>query len=248
MSNKNQSSQYAAKISRRDSLKWLGMLTAGTAITVNSGYVNALTSATSNTKGHWPTLTLEPINAKGYGKDPNLIVPPSSPWPLILTVSELALVATVADIVVPREGNVPSASEVDVPSVINEWVSAPYERQQNDRHAIAHLLVWLNDEAKLRHKLAFIKLSPEQQLTIIDEIAFTPEKLDSAFTRPAEAFSVFRQLVLAAFFCSPAGMKDIGYLGNVAIAGDYPGPTKEAQAHLNNVLSELGLSQFAYKV
>jgi hypothetical protein len=52
--------------------------------------------------------------------------------------------------------------------------------------------------------------------------------------------------VLAAFFCTPEGCKDIGYLGNVPIAGDYPGPSDEAKAHLDQVLAELGLSEYAY--
>ncbi|NRA79786.1 MAG: gluconate 2-dehydrogenase subunit 3 family protein, partial [Pseudoalteromonas sp.] len=56
----------------------------------------------------------------------------------------------------------------------------------------------------------------------------------------------FKELVLAAFFCTPEGCKDIGYLGNVPIAGDYPGPSDEAKAHLDQVLAELGLSEYAY--
>ena len=52
-----------------------------------------------------------------------------------------------------------------------------------------------------------------------------------------------QELVLAAFFCTPEGCKDIGYLGNVPIAGDYPGPSDEAKAHLDQVLAELGLSE-----
>ena len=37
-------------------------------------------------------------------------------------------------------------------------------------------------------------------------------------------------------------MDDIGYLGNVPINGDYPGPSEEALAHLDGVLVALGLS------
>src|SRR5690606_40979560 len=66
--------------------------------------------------------------------------------------------------------------------------------------------------------------------------------------RIARAFARLRELVLAAYFCTPEGMEDIGYLGNVAIAGDYPGPTPDAYRHLEMVLSELGLSEFAYPV
>jgi len=57
-----------------------------------------------------------------------------------------------------------------------------------------------------------------------------------------KAFSVLRNLVLAAFFSTPEGTKDIGYLGNVPIPGDYPGPTSEAMAHLAIELKKLGLS------
>lgn len=43
-------------------------------------------------------------------------------------------------------------------------------------------------------------------------------------------------------FCSPEGVKDMGYLGNVPIVADYPGPTDEAMVHLDKVLDPLGLT------
>ncbi|MFP3398603.1 gluconate 2-dehydrogenase subunit 3 family protein, partial [Brevibacterium sp. SIMBA_078] len=85
--------------------------------------------------------------AKGYGQDPNLVMPPESPWPLTLTKDEITLVALLADYIVPREGDIPSASELQVPAVINEWVSAPYEGQQRDRIKILNSLAWINDES-----------------------------------------------------------------------------------------------------
>jgi hypothetical protein len=36
-------------------------------------------------------------------------------------------------------------------------------------------------------------------------------------------------------------------MGNVPISGDYPGPSKEAKDHIDGVLEELGLSEFAYQ-
>jgi hypothetical protein len=36
-------------------------------------------------------------------------------------------------------------------------------------------------------------------------------------------------------------MKDIGYMGNTPSAGEYPGPTPEALAHLNAALVKLNL-------
>jgi hypothetical protein len=61
----------------------------------------------------------------------------------------------------------------------------------------------------------------------------------------AGVFDGLRRLVMTAYFSSPEGTTDIGYQGNIAIAGDYPGPTPEAMEHLDAVLQELGLADYA---
>ena len=62
----------------------------------------------------------------------------------------------------------------------------------------------------------------------------------------ANVFDGLRTLVTIAYFASPEGTKDLGYIGNIPIAGDYPGPTPEAIAHLDTILDELGLTEYAY--
>lgn len=238
--------QYKSTITRRESLKWLGILSASAALPSLVGCEDSAKSTIINNvnnsiSGHWPDLTLSPITAKGYGKDPSMIIPPKSAWPKTLTSDQLSLVAVLADILVPRDGNVPSATEVNVPDVIDEWVSAPYQRQQKDRITILSTLIWINDEARLRFKINFTKLSAKKQLQIIDDIAYRKDDLADEFVNIVDAFSRFRKLVLAAFFCSPEGTKDLGYLGNIPIAGDYPGPTDEAMVHLKKILNELDL-------
>lgn len=246
--------QYQSGMTRRDSLKLLAALAASTMLPLLSGCEKpvgtagvAAPAAAAKTGEHWPELQLTPIGGKGYGKDPNLILPPKSPWPLTMTAAQLTLLAIVADILIPRDGQVPSASEVNVPAVVDEWISAPYERQQRDRPIILAALTWLDDEATMRYQTNFAKLTSAQRLTIIDDIAYDNEQTQPQFKRIAKAFSHLRGLVVAAFFATPEGTKDIGYVGNVPIAGDYPGPTAEAYAHLDKVLAELGLSEFAYK-
>lgn len=243
-SNKDETSvekSYKPGLTRRESLKWLGLLSASVAVPAIITLSGEETVAETG-KGHWPELSLKPVSSAGYGKDPNLIVPPESPWPLTLQQRELNTIAVLSDIIVPREGSVPSASEVKVPDVVNEWVSAPYAGQQRDRLEILSLLAWLEDESTLRYKNGFRAITPSQKIAIIDDIAFKKAFRSDVFARPAKAFSRLRSLVLAAFFCSPEGTKDLGYLGNVPIAGDYPGPTREAMQHLNGLLDHLGLS------
>ncbi|WP_042150436.1 MULTISPECIES: gluconate 2-dehydrogenase subunit 3 family protein [unclassified Pseudoalteromonas] len=230
---------YQSGLTRRDALKWMGALSLGAALPAISG---SKTTIATKSKGNWPQLKLPAITAKGYGKDPILLTPNQQFWPLSLTTAQLTLVAVISDIIVPSEGVVPSATQVKVPDVIDEWVSAPYERQQADRIEILNLLAWFDDESARRFNRLFVDISAAKQLMIIDDIAFKKAKLVDEFIHAANAFSRLRQLVLAAFFCSPEGTKDIGYLGNRPVAGDYPGPTKEAMNHLDQILDELGLS------
>ena len=238
--------KYISGMTRRESLKWMGLLAAGSAVSLTAGCSKVI-EGESSSAGHWPDLDIAPVTAEGYGTDPNMVMPPESPWPLTLTEAQLTLVAVLADFIVPREGNHPSATDVQVPSVIDEWVSAPYHGQQKDRVTILHALAWIDDESALRFNQSFLQLSTKQQREILDDIAYFNEQTSEQFKRIGKAFLRFKDLVLGAYFCTPEGCKDIGYLGNVPIAGDYPGPTPEAKAHLDGVLAELGLSEYAYR-
>jgi hypothetical protein len=190
----------------------------------------------------WPQLTLEPVTAAGYGQDPELITPAPAPWPRLLSESQLALLAVLSDIIVPREGDVPSASEVGVPDVIDEWVSAPYPTQQEHRAVLEPGLRWMDDESMRRHGKTFMTSSVDQQLAMIDDIAYEDRETPVGLEMPKVFFSGLRTLVVGAFFTSPEGIEDLGYIGNTPIYGDYPGPSDEAMAHLDTLLEDLGLS------
>jgi hypothetical protein len=237
-----QAESYGPRLSRRESLKWLGALLAGGALTTSAARHAFALEIPGAISGHWPALKLPPVTARGYGQDPDLMTADRAPWPTTLTVSELATVGLLADILVPREGKVPSASELHVPDVVDEWVSAPYAEQQQDRLALLSLLQWLDDEAELRFGKPFAKLRKKRQLEIVDDIAWYDAA--EAFRPAAAAFERLRAIVVAAFYCSPEGHADIGYLGGVVIPGDYPGPTREAEAHLAEILASLGLEPY----
>ncbi|NVK58148.1 MAG: gluconate 2-dehydrogenase subunit 3 family protein [Alteromonadaceae bacterium] len=232
-------------LTRRQSLKLFAMMVAGATL---PGCFGQSSNPVSNTAkaGHWPTLTIEPISLPGYGQDPNLIVPPASAWPKTLTKQQLDLVSRISDVLLPAEGAKPGALSIGAPSVVDEWVSAPYSGQQRDRDSILRLLMWLDEEAQIHHQQGFLSVTEAQQKAILDTIAFGESHAQAGYEMPARAFNRLRELVLAAYFCSVPGSREIGYMGNVAISGDYPGPTDEAKAHLDDVLAQLGLSEYAY--
>ena len=65
-------------------------------------------------------------------------------------------VAILSDIICPADERGPAATDVGVPDVIDEWVSAPYSSQQRDRVEIINGLQWLDDEAAMRFGSSFV--------------------------------------------------------------------------------------------
>ena len=172
--------------------------------------------------------------AKGYGVDPNLLktYKPGDLWPLVLNRTQLRTAASLCDVIIPAEGGTPSASALDVHQFINEWVSAPYPTHERDRATIVSGLAWMDEEATRRFSAPFTKISMAQKHAICDDICHEP-KATTPFKRAAAFFQRYRDLTAGGFYTTPAGMKDIGYVGNVAMQS-FTGPPKA-------VLEKLGL-------
>ncbi|MFK7864289.1 MAG: gluconate 2-dehydrogenase subunit 3 family protein [Pseudohongiellaceae bacterium] len=236
---------YNPKMSRRESLKRIGtmatvVMVGGVPVACDTAEPEVNQASSTPKAGHWPDIELETITGPTYGTDP-IISNPTVPWPLTLSETQRDQVAVLGDIVCPADDRGPSASEVGVPDVIDEWVSAPYSNQQRDRVQIINGLQWLDDEAQRRFDSSFVAISSEQRIEIIEDIAYRSQFEIDEFELPARFFSRIRRLVFGAYFSSPEGIQDIGYIGNIPIAGDYPGPTEEAMKHIRQVADTLGL-------
>lgn len=214
-------------IDRRTTLRWFAAALAAGPL-----------AGCGDSDGAWRAP--RPITGAGYGTDPDLM-DPSVPWPLTLTDAELATVAALADLILPADGDAPAASAMGVPAFINEWVSAPYEAQQNDRALIVPGLAWIDRESRSRNGRLFVQATDEAKRAILDDIAFR-DRVKPGLERAAEFFGRMRALMLGAYYTTPEGWAEIGYLGNQPTAGPYPGPTPEAMAHLRAAASRLGLT------
>jgi len=173
--------------------------------------------------------------AHGYGTDPNLVANyhAGELWPLTLTASERRLAGILADIIIPADEHSPSAAAVGVVEFIDEWVSAPYPAQQRDRTLVLGGFAWLDEEAARRFGKGFADLDTPLQHGICDDIC---DESRAATERRAAArfFALYRDLSAGAFYSSPAGRKDLSYIGNVPLARfDGPPPA---------LLKTLGLS------
>ena len=175
----------------------------------------------------------------GYGKDPDLS-DPTVPWPRTMTNRQLDACAQLCDLVLPADERSPAASALGVHEFIDEWISAPYSQQQADRALILEHLEWLERQCRSRYGGGFADTDPRELDELIAMVA-GPDPADPQVRRQAECFARFRYVAVGAYYTTAEGIADIGYLGNVPVTGDYPGPSKAAMAHLFGVLRQLGL-------
>jgi len=212
-------------LSRRDAMKWL----AGTAA---AGTVAPVIGAPGETE---PTPPAMPTRHPIY--DPDFTKPAVFPWEKQFTTEELKTTTTLADLILPKDENGPAASEVGVPDFINEWCSAPYPDNRDDGETIRGGLAWLNTESFRRFEKRFDELAVAEQSQIVDDIC------DDAKAQPehkigARFFKKFRQLSLGGYYTHSATWRHLGYVGNLPVAGPYPGPPQE-------LIERLGLQDVA---
>lgn len=215
-------------VDRRTTLAWLAAALAIPETARGSGLEGTT----------WPVVELTPITAPGYGVDPDLLNP-KLPWPLTLKQTELKAAAALCDMILPADGQYSAASAVGVPAFVDEWISAPYPRQQQDRELIVAGLVWLDAESVRRSGKAFADATDADRRAICDDIAFSA-KVKPGFEKPASFFANVRRLTLKAYYSTEEGWAQLGYMGNTPTEGPYPGPTPEAMAHIQQVIARLG--------
>jgi gluconate 2-dehydrogenase subunit 3-like protein len=223
-------------ISRRVTLAWIAAASASAFAPGSSR------AAEGGAPASWSNAALPPVTAPGYGHDPDLNAA-AVPWPLTFNPHQRAILRLAADLMLPADAHSPSGGALPLDAFLDEWISAPYPLQQQDRALILPGLAWLDAEAGRRFSVDFASASDAQRRAIFDAIAFR-DRVAPGYEQPAQFFARLRGLMLVGFYTLPEGMADIGYLGNKPLPGDYPGPTPDAMAHLNANLVKLGLKPF----
>jgi hypothetical protein len=226
------------EISRRVTLAWVAAASAGAFAMAGCEAAEAQADSAATQASPWP-IEPAPLQAPGYGQDPDLNKP-VIPWPLTLDPQQREKLRIAADLMLPADAQSPSGGTLQLDAFVDEWVSAPYPQQRADRSLILSGLQWLDDESRRRFNLDFAQVSDAQRRAIFDAIAFRGT-VKPGYGRPAQFFARLRGLMLSGFYSLPEGIADIGYLGNKPSLGRYAGPTKEAMAHLNASLAKLGL-------
>jgi hypothetical protein len=125
------------------------------------------------------------------------------------TTHEMATIALLADIIIPKDDISGSATEAGVPAFIEFIVKDMPQHQIPMRGG----LKWLDLQCFQRYQKAFKDCSSQQQIEMVDAIAY-PETAKPEMKQGVAFFNLMRNLTASGFYTSEMGVKDVGYMGN----------------------------------
>ena len=125
------------------------------------------------------------------------------------TDHEMATITVLVDIIIPADEVSGSATEAKVPEFIEFIVKDMPSHQTPMRGG----LKWLDLQCMKRYEKSFVDCSSQQQLAMIDEIAY-PDKAKKEMSQGVKFFNLMRNLTATGFYTSEIGVKDLGYIGN----------------------------------
>ncbi|MFN5423025.1 MAG: gluconate 2-dehydrogenase subunit 3 family protein [bacterium] len=187
---------------RRKSLKALAVGTLGGAALLNAckSTADKPTDAASRSLADGFTLDRQPEELAQYNK----VVSET-----FFTKHEMETITILADIIIPKDEISGSASDAKVPDFI-EFIAKDMPEHQTPMRGG---LMWIDRHSFKKNGKNFKECSGEQQIAIVDEIAY-PNKAAKEVAQGVAFFSLMRNLTCTGFYTSQIGVKDIGYAGN----------------------------------
>jgi hypothetical protein len=188
--------------SRRDVLKVIG--------TAPAALVPLVPFRTESATQAAPAATVKPYQPKVF--DPH----------------EWKTISRLSDLIIPADERSGSASQAGVPEFIDDWLDFGQGTLLTE---IRGGLSWLDLEANRLFGQDFVDCSSPQQTTLLDRVAY-PAKAAPEDAHAVTFFNRLRDLVMAGFFSSETGVKDLPYLGNQMLA-EWHGCPDEVLAKLH---------------
>jgi|SRR5579862_823967 len=127
--------------------------------------------------------------------------------PKYFTAREYQTLRRLADLIMPGSLDAGATEFIDYLSSQNKEMGEIYTGG----------IFWLDTETNRRYNAAFLEAKPAEQTALLDLIAYrrnmTPELAPGI-----HFFAWMRNMVVDAYYTSPVGVKDIGYMGNQALS------------------------------
>src|SRR5579862_3860572 len=127
--------------------------------------------------------------------------------PKALTQHEFDTLKSLCELIVPGASKGGAAEFIDLLSSQNPQMSAIYTGG----------LAWLDEAMKREYSADFLTAKPKERTDMLDRIAYrrneTPE-----LAAGIRFFAWARRMTVDAYYTSAAGIKEVGYMGNKAVA------------------------------
>ena len=135
--------------------------------------------------------------------------PAAKTAPKFFNASQMALIATVSDLIIPTDDHSPGAVAAEVPAFIDLMVNeSPAETKKLWTDGLASL----DQLSQSKNQAAFGKASKEQQVALLTEVSKnerSPQTLDERF------FRAIKNLTIDGYYTSEIGIKqELRYKGN----------------------------------
>ncbi len=134
-------------------------------------------------------------------------IKPAAYQPLFFTMAEYRLIERLASIIIPTD-NTPGANEAGVAEFIDLMTSRDGELQNSFRSGLR----WLNSHSKRLQGKPFLALSPEQQTTLLEPLAYK-NKFRKGEEPGREFFKQMLEYTVMGFYTSEVGLKELDFPG-----------------------------------
>ncbi len=132
--------------------------------------------------------------------------------PKALTRHEYDTLRALSDLILPADEHSPGALAGGAPEFIDFLCS----RSDEMREIYSGGLAWLDNASHERFGAAFLRIEGPRRMALLDLIAYRKNLDDPSLAAGVHFFSWARNMVVDAFYTSPAGVQDLGYIGNTA--------------------------------
>ena len=125
------------------------------------------------------------------------------------TEHELATIAILANIIIPKDEVSGSATDAGVPDFIEFIVKDMPEHQVPMRGGLR----WTDRECYRRFQKNFKDCNEAQRIQVVDDVAW-PKKAKPEMSQGVSFFTLMRNLTCTGFYTAKIGIEDMGYMGN----------------------------------
>ena len=129
------------------------------------------------------------------------------------TPHELRTVRILVDLIIPRDARSGSATDAGVPAFMDFILMEYPSNQKRMRDGLA----WIDAECQRRFTKTFAACAPAERIELLEDIAW-PERATPEMKDGVSFFNYVRDFTSSGFWSSQMGVRDLRYIGNVAVA------------------------------